>query len=212
MRTANRANRPENTTPGWYLPLAVAASLCVGCTQQSQRAQTNGGSQVLKSAGTESAQSEISKTGKATPLDSLRAHHVAISVPNSKFEETIQWYQEKLGFRVINRREHPEISTKAANLELNGFQVEVFARDKSTPVLEARREPYVDDLLVQGVKHIAFTVDDLDTAVAQLRRRGVEFASEPSVNNALGLKLCFIKDNNGYLIELGQELNQNLEK
>lgn len=149
---------------------------------------------------------EIPDSGTATPLDSLRPHHVAISVPD--FEETIRWYQEKLGFRnVIRREEFSDISTQAANLELNGFQIEIFTRDKST----RSKPPTVavpDDLLIQGVKHIAFLVDDLDAVVAELKRRGVQLVDEPTRVDTLGLRLCFIRDNNGNLIELGQELDQ----
>lgn len=142
-------------------------------------------------------------TTNATPLSSLQPHHVAISVPD--FEETIRWYQEKLGFNVVIRREFPAISTQAANLELNGFQIEIFARANST-----RSQPPAvavpDDLLVQGIKHIALLVDDLYATVAELRRRNVQLLDEPTQVEALGLRLCFIRDNNGNLIELGQRI------
>jgi len=139
-----------------------------------------------------------------TLLDSLKPHHIALSVPN--FEETIQWYQDTLGFRVTLKRDLPQLSTQQAFLELNGFRLEIFARQNST-----RTQPppatVPDDLLVQGYKHIALAVDDLDTVAAELKRRDVEFLWEPMVDEALQLKLCFIKDNNGNLIELVQELN-----
>jgi methylmalonyl-CoA/ethylmalonyl-CoA epimerase len=142
-------------------------------------------------------------TTNATPFSSLQPHHVAISVPN--FEETIQWYEEKLGFNLVIRREFSAISTQAANLELNGFQIEIFARANSTrPQPTAVAVP--DDLFVQGVKHIALLVDNLDAAVAELKRRNVQLLDEPTRVEALGLRLCFIRDNNGNLIELGQRI------
>ncbi|MBD2104969.1 VOC family protein [Leptolyngbya sp. FACHB-261] len=129
---------------------------------------------------------------------------MALSVPN--FEETLQWYQDKLGFKVTLRRDLTQLSTQQAFLELNGFRLEIFARQNS-----ARAQPppatVPDDLLVQGYKHIALAVDDLDAVPAELKRRGVRFLWEPTVDEALQLKLCFIKDNNGNLIELVQELN-----
>jgi catechol-2,3-dioxygenase len=65
-----------------------------------------------------------------TLLDSLKPHHIALSVPN--FEETIQWYQDTLGFRVTLKRDLPQLSTQQAFLELNGFRLEIFARQNST--------------------------------------------------------------------------------
>jgi methylmalonyl-CoA/ethylmalonyl-CoA epimerase len=135
---------------------------------------------------------------------SPRPHHVALSVPN--FEETLQWYQDKLGFRVTLRRDLSQLSTQQAFLKLNGFRIEIFARQNST-----RTQPppanVPDDLLIQGYKHIAFIVDDLDAVAAELKKRNVEFIWEPMVDDELELKLCFIKDNNGNLIELAQALN-----
>lgn len=148
---------------------------------------------------------QTQKAADAAPLGYFKPHHVAISVPN--FEETIRWYQEKLGFKVVIVREFPDISTPAANLELNGFHLEIFARNKST-----RPQPPAaavsDDLLVQGVKHIALIVEDLDAVVAELRRRDVQLLDKPTSVIPLGLRLCFIRDNNGNLIELGEELAQ----
>jgi methylmalonyl-CoA/ethylmalonyl-CoA epimerase len=135
-------------------------------------------------------------------LNSLSPHHVALSVPN--LEETIQWYQDKLGFTMTLRRELPQFSTRQAFLELNGFQIEVFERENST-----RTQPspvnVPDDLLTQGYKHIAFTVDDIDAIATELKRRNVEVALEPVTDEELGLTICFIKDSNGNLIELVQE-------
>lgn len=137
-------------------------------------------------------------------LNSLTPHHVALSVPN--FEETIQWYQDKLGFKVTLRRELAQFSTQQAFLELNGFRIEIFARKNSVrPQLTPANVP--DDLLIQGYKHIAFIVDDIDAVAAELKKRNVEFILEPMVDDGLGLKVCFIKDNNSNLIELAQDLN-----
>ncbi len=140
----------------------------------------------------------------ATPpqaLASLRPQHVALSV--SDLEESVRWYQEKLGFTRVIRRAFPAIATRAANLELNGFQIELFQRDHSQqPFQPPANVP--DDLLGQGYKHIGFIVDDLDAAIAELNRRGVPLVDQPTRVEALGLRLCFIRDNNGYLIELGE--------
>lgn len=149
----------------------------------------------------------LQKRTSALPLDSLSPHHVALSVPN--FEETLLWYQDKLNFRVVKRLELPQIKTKQAILERNAFGVEVFARENST----CSQPPAVtvpDNLLIQGVKHVAFMVDDLEAVAAELDSRGVKLVWGPEVNKDIRLKLGFIKDNNGNLIELVEKLEPNL--
>jgi len=140
---------------------------------------------------------------ETSPIGTLRPHHVAISVFD--LEETVQWYQEKLNFQLTRKFEVPELATQGAFLELNGFHLEVFVRDKSTPMPDSRRDP-AEDLLVHGLKHWAFIVDDLDAVSEELRRRGVEFVWEPNKFDPLNWKYCFIKDNNGIVIELVQAL------
>lgn len=105
------------------------------------------------------------RTSKLSPLSSLTPHHVALSVPN--FKETLQWYQDKLDFQVVQRLDLPKIATKQAILKLNEFVVEVFARDNSTR-LKPPAVTVPDDLLIQGVKHIAFMVNDLEAVAAEL--------------------------------------------
>ncbi len=58
---------------------------------------------------------------------------------------------------------------------------------------------------MQGLKHIAFAVDDVEQAVAILQERGVEFATKIGiVPDSEGERFAFLKDNNGILIELYQ--------
>ncbi|MBD3885767.1 VOC family protein [Phormidium tenue FACHB-886] len=143
-------------------------------------------------------------TSAATSLARLQPHHIALSVPN--LDETIQWYQDKLGFTTTLRRELPQFSTRQAFLELNGFRIEVFERENSARTLQSPVN-VPDDLLTQGYKHIAFAVDDINAIARELQQRNVEFALEPVADEELGLIVCFIKDNNSNLIELVQELN-----
>jgi lactoylglutathione lyase len=49
--------------------------------------------------------------------------------------------------------------------------------------------------------HITFSVDDIEATVTQIKEKGVVFNIEP-IQIEGGMKLAFLKDPNGVLIEL----------
>jgi predicted enzyme related to lactoylglutathione lyase len=53
-----------------------------------------------------------------------------------------------------------------------------------------------------AIHHFSLAVDDLDTALAELDRRGVQLFAEPFETEAIGRRMAVIKDNSGNLIEL----------
>jgi lactoylglutathione lyase len=62
-----------------------------------------------------------------------------------------------------------------------------------------RTEPYD---IGTGYGHIAVTVDDLDTTLERLAERGIEPERPPYSIRAGGSRLCFVRDPDGYRIEL----------
>ena len=56
--------------------------------------------------------------------------------------------------------------------------------------------------LGDGYGHIAITVDDLDGALAGLKEQGIEPEKEPYRVREGGSRLCFVRDPDGYRIEL----------
>ena len=53
-----------------------------------------------------------------------------------------------------------------------------------------------------GYGHIALTVDDLDGTLARLAEAGIEPERAPYTVRAGGSRLCFVRDPDGYRIEL----------
>ncbi|HEY8628850.1 MAG TPA: VOC family protein [Gaiellaceae bacterium] len=53
-----------------------------------------------------------------------------------------------------------------------------------------------------GYGHIAVTVDDLDGTLARLAEQGIESERPPYTVREGGSRLCFVRDPDGYRIEL----------
>ena len=62
-----------------------------------------------------------------------------------------------------------------------------------------REEPYE---LGTGYGHIAVSVDDLDAALGRLGEQGIEPERPPYRVREGGSRLCFVRDPDGYRIEL----------
>lgn len=141
--------------------------------------------------------------------NNLRPHHFAITVEN--YEDTLQWYREKLGFTVVKEFERKDLGSKIAFLYLNGISLEVFHFQESQSLPDYRKT-LSTDLKVQGIKHFAFVVKDISKKVIELKEKGVEFLFEPIIGGS-GHLYAFFKDNNGTLLELFEEdefvINQN---
>ena len=57
-----------------------------------------------------------------------------------------------------------------------------------------------------GIRHIAFTVDDIEAVVAKLKQRGAELVGE--IQNYENIfKLCYVRGPEGIILELAEKLN-----
>ena len=54
----------------------------------------------------------------------------------------------------------------------------------------------------RGYGHIAITADDLDATLARLAEQGIEPEKPPYSVREGGSRLCFVRDPDGYRIEL----------
>jgi lactoylglutathione lyase len=71
------------------------------------------------------------------------------------------------------------------------------------PRLELTYNHGVSDYeLGTGYNHIAITVDDMDEALASLSEQGIEPEKPPYTVSEGGSLLCFVRDPDGYRIEL----------
>lgn len=129
----------------------------------------------------------------------FKPHHVALTVKNT--DESIQWYQEKLGFEVTHK--YNKHGMEITQLKLDAVRLELFCYGESTKPLPEDRKDLMDDLHVMGTKHLCIEVENIEEIIEQLKAKDVLFTRELDTAG-FGGRYIFFKDCNEILIELYQ--------
>ena len=127
----------------------------------------------------------------------FRFTYTGIRVKN--MEESLKFYTDVLGM-IIAEPLQKMTPTKGSAVTLkspsSGQVLELNHYEEDSPFNSA----YVNG---EDLDHIAFDVQDLEGAVKELKRRGVDVVVEPyAIGYAIGWKEAYIKDPNGIWIEL----------
>lgn len=128
-----------------------------------------------------------------------KPHHVALTVKNT--DESIKWYQDKLGFKVIHR--YNKHGMEITHIQLGEVRLELFCYGENTKALPDYRNDLMEDLHVIGTKHLCIEVDDIDQTIKKFKDKGVVFTREIDTAG-FGGRYIFFKDCNDILIELYQ--------
>ncbi|MDO6434695.1 VOC family protein [Flavitalea sp. BT771] len=119
-------------------------------------------------------------------------HHIAILTDD--YERSKRFYTEVLGFEIIRETYRKERDSYKLDLSIGGkYQVELF----SFPDYRERGS-YPE---AKGLRHLAFAVDDVDAAAAELRAKGVEVEAV-RVDALTQRRFVFFIDPNGQPLEL----------
>lgn len=112
-------------------------------------------------------------------------------------DKSLAFYTEVLGMRLLRRRDYPEGKFTLAFVG--------YGDEAENTVLELTHNWETDEYdLGTGYGHIAIEVDDVYQACDQIKARGGQVVREagPMKNSNSGTILAFVKDPDGYLIEL----------
>jgi lactoylglutathione lyase len=108
-------------------------------------------------------------------------------------DRSVEFYRA-LGFEEVRR---VPIRDEAINVFMN------LPGDGDSPRLELTHNFGVDSYeLGTGYGHIAITADDLDATLERLSEQGIEPEKPPYRVREGGSRLCFVRDPDGYRIEL----------
>jgi glyoxylase I family protein len=125
-------------------------------------------------------------------MNIVRTHHVAIIC--SDYERSKDFYTRILGLEIVSEVFRAERGSYKLDLRLpDGVQIELFTFPNPP-----KRPSYPEAC---GLRHLAFEVDDIDKAVAELGGHGV--VVEPvRVDPNTGKRFTFFSDPDGLPLEL----------
>ncbi|MCY7777211.1 VOC family protein [Bacillus haynesii] len=119
-------------------------------------------------------------------------HHIAIIC--SDYEASKTFYVDKLGLEILSETYRKDRDSYKLDLSLNGsYVIELFSFP-DPPARLTRPE-------AAGLRHVAFTVADLDQTVKELKQKGITV--EPiRTDPGTGKRYTFFSDPDGLPLEL----------
>ena len=120
-----------------------------------------------------------------------RVHHIAIIC--SDYQRSKQFYTEVLGLKIVREVFRAERNSHKLDLEVNGlYQIELFSFP-DPPARPSRPE-------ATGLRHLAFEVDDIDEAIWEITKHGVNVETV-RIDEFTGKRFTFFADPDGLPIE-----------
>ncbi len=126
-----------------------------------------------------------------------KVDHIGVAV--SSLEDALKIYTDVLGLKLHGTEVVEEQKVRVAFLPVGDTEVELLeSTDPEGPIakfIEKRGE---------GIQHIAFRVDNIEEALAEMRRKGIRLIDEKPRYGAGGARIAFLhpKSTGGVLVEL----------
>lgn len=122
-----------------------------------------------------------------------------IGIAVKSLEEALEFYENTLGIKCVETEVVEEQKVKVGFLPIGDTEVELLeSTEEDGPIakfIEKRGE---------GIQHIAYRVDNIEEAIAELQAKGIRMIDEKPRYGAGGAKIAFLhpKSTFGVLIEL----------
>ena len=125
--------------------------------------------------------------------------HIGIAVNN--LNDTLNFYENILGLKSAGAEIVEEQKVKVAFMPIGDTEVELLeSTEEDGPIAKYIAKNG------EGVQHIAYRVDDIEKAIAEMKEKGIRMIDEKPRYGAGGAKIAFChpKSTFGVLIELCQ--------
>ena len=132
-------------------------------------------------------------------MNVLRLDHVGIAVKN--LDETLKFYTDVLGLKLADTEIVEEQKVRVAFLPIGDTEVELLESTADDgPIAK-----YIERN-GEGVQHLAFQVENIEAAIAEMQEKGMRMIDEMPRYGAGGAKIAFMHPKSSYrvLVELCQ--------
>jgi catechol 2,3-dioxygenase-like lactoylglutathione lyase family enzyme len=132
-------------------------------------------------------------------------HPSSTAIRTPDFDESVRWYRDKLGFRLIADQNF--VQGRTAVLERSGLLLELTEVDH---VLPETNDPHsTGNVAATRAPVISLLVSDVDDEIERLRKTGVEVLQEPQDELDGRYRTAHIRDNGRHRIELREPINES---
>ncbi|MCR8560329.1 VOC family protein [Mucilaginibacter sp. BJC16-A38] len=129
----------------------------------------------------------------------MKFEHAALRTTD--YETTIQWYIDKLGFRLVDKWVSGDLlMAYVAPANDDDFWLEII----QGPIPAAYQDYSLP--IVSGFHHFSMTVESVDETIEALRQRGINITREPFNLPVIGKRIAFIADLHGNSIEFTENI------
>ena len=118
-------------------------------------------------------------------MEARGIHHVGVAVAD--LDEAVQTYERLFGGRLEHRARVDDQGVEAASMRVGDSRVELLAplgNDSPVGKFIAKRGP--------GMHHLAYEVDDVASALAELAAQGAELIDTVPREGLFGLEVAFL--------------------
>ena len=129
---------------------------------------------------------------------------VDVAITCSNFEESLHFYRDVLGFEIVVDTEiSGEIATRLGVAPRGFHQVRLQAGDSLIKLMDIESPPPpAPHGFASGVRWITVYVEDIDSTIEELKKKGVEFLADPVRGQHAAAVAAIAPD--GILIEFAQ--------
>lgn len=141
----------------------------------------------------------MSSQAQNTPPNDLTLYFNAIIVSN--MDSSLVWYQQTLGYEILNSKQFPEMGFKQANLKKENASIELIELNSAIDPKELIPN-YHSKTKVLGLFKLGFQVDDFDLWIKYLEINQVNFNGRIVTDEITGKRMVIILDPDGNRIQL----------